>query len=850
MILPLFLGEAVLKTLGFDNQGNSGFLATTLVDDEKINQFRVAEWLRRQVVLHQGVSRTIAVNSATEVLEWLGMPAQLSRIVVGRIVDLLIDTGDLGQGTVFGQPFLLPMPRRAVLMPGGNIALLGGADFSGRPPRHRLALFPEAHTSSDFPEVDILQELGRPRYELDGVRYPELKSKPPLAATDGEAWSKFASEWSRVSRTGRSSFDTLPRQFRKAVALCGFVDVEIEQWELRDEAVEFLNLWLGTAEVPENNILPTGFDPEQLAIVTASPHARLVVEAGPGTGKTHVAIGRIARLIDEGVPASRIWLLSFTRVAVEEMRNRVSEKIGNGSASALNVATFDSFAWRLNTYFDHPGLSAPASYDQAISKTIELLAARDTALEDFLGTIEHVIIDEAQDLVGSRKEMVSLFLEGLSSHCGITVLGDFAQAIYGWQETSVAPSKLLQDVLAQGEHSMFQKVRLSTDHRTDNPKLSRMFTDARETLRRADLSPQERYERIRMMIEEVADVAQFGSLESVAALGGRSLVLFRGRKALLASTHALAKRGMRFRIKLSNRSEIVAPWIGAVFAGLDPAVRINRADLDTLLEDAGIDPIDLDAQTAWDELRSISEEPGATISVAAVCSRVERNLPVRFLSDHFGTQGPVFSTIHGSKGKEADKVFMFLPARPNPDDRDTDWDEEARILYVGATRAKRQLLIGSRRSGYMRPAPSGRMWRGRREDFSAEIGLPGDVMPAARVTDISFTRAAVRRLIGIKDVPLPSIARRQSGDRPYELLVADAESGEVAVGYLSDQFVDDIGRIAGCSRGDLPDLLSGFFVVGGTTVVWKDGPDRAVNYGLALAPVLMGFVQIQIGANE
>jgi DNA helicase II / ATP-dependent DNA helicase PcrA len=843
------LGEAVLKTLGFNNSGNSAFLASTLVDGDKVSQFGVAEWLRRQVVLHQGVSRTIAVNSATEVLEWLGKPAQLARIVVERIVDLLIDTGDIGQGTAFGQPFLLSMPRRAVVMPSGNIALLGGADFPSRPPTHPLALFPHVQTSSDLSEVDILQELGRPRYELEGVHYPELKSKPPLA-TDGEVWSRFASEWSRVSRTGRGSLDTLPRQLRKAVALCGLVDVELEQWELRDEAVEFLNLWLGTAEVPENNILPSGFDPEQHLIVTASAHARLVVEAGPGTGKTHVAIGRIARLIDQGVPASRIWLLSFTRVAVEEMRNRVSEKIANGAASALNVATFDSFAWRLNTNFDHPGLSAPASYDQAISKTIKLLAARDTALEDFLGTIEHVIIDEAQDLVGSRKEMVSLFLDCLSSHCGITVLGDFAQSIYGWQETSAAPTKLLQDMLAQREHSTFQKVRLSTDHRTDNPKLSRMFTDARETLRRADLLPQERYERIRMMIEEVADVAQLGSLESVAALSGRSLVLFRGRKPLLATTHALAKRGIRFRIKLSNRSEIVAPWIGAVFAGLGPAVRINRADFDTLFEDAGVDPIDLDRQTAWDELRSISEEPGATISVAAVCSRVERNLPVRFLSDHFGTQGPVFSTIHGSKGKEADKVFMFLPARPNPDIPDTDWDEEARILYVGATRAKRQLLIGSRRSGYMRPAPSGRMWRGRREDFSAEIGLPGDVVPAAHITDISITRAAVLRLVGIKDVPISCIGRRQSGDQAYELVVTDAESGEVAVGYLTDEFANDLARIGGCRRSDLPDLLSGFFVVGGTTVVWKAGPDRAVNYGLALAPVLMGFVQIQIGASE
>jgi superfamily I DNA/RNA helicase len=42
-----------------------------------------------------------------------------------------------------------------------------------------------------------------------------------------------------------------------------------------------------------------GWDANQLDVIQAPPDARLVVEAGPGTGKTAVACARLSYLISE-----------------------------------------------------------------------------------------------------------------------------------------------------------------------------------------------------------------------------------------------------------------------------------------------------------------------------------------------------------------------------------------------------------------------------------------------------------------------------------------------------------------------------------------------------------------------
>jgi len=86
-------------------------------------------------------------------------------------------------------------------------------------------------------------------------------------------------------------------------------------------------------------------NPQQLAAVTAPPGPALVI-AGAGSGKTRTLTYRVAYLIEQGIPADRILLLTFTNKAAGEMMRRVSSLLGHELAS-LWGGTFHSIGARV-----------------------------------------------------------------------------------------------------------------------------------------------------------------------------------------------------------------------------------------------------------------------------------------------------------------------------------------------------------------------------------------------------------------------------------------------------------------------------------------------------------------------
>ena len=84
---------------------------------------------------------------------------------------------------------------------------------------------------------------------------------------------------------------------------------------------------------------------QQLAAVTAPPGPSLVI-AGAGSGKTRTLIYRVAYLLEQGIPADRILLLTFTNKAAREMMRRVADLLGQELAS-LWGGTFHSMGNRI-----------------------------------------------------------------------------------------------------------------------------------------------------------------------------------------------------------------------------------------------------------------------------------------------------------------------------------------------------------------------------------------------------------------------------------------------------------------------------------------------------------------------
>jgi ATP-dependent DNA helicase UvrD/PcrA len=73
----------------------------------------------------------------------------------------------------------------------------------------------------------------------------------------------------------------------------------------------------------------------------------LLVVAGAGSGKTRTLAARVARLIEDGTPADRILLLTFTRRAAADMLRRAGALIEDRSSGRVWGGTFHGTANRL-----------------------------------------------------------------------------------------------------------------------------------------------------------------------------------------------------------------------------------------------------------------------------------------------------------------------------------------------------------------------------------------------------------------------------------------------------------------------------------------------------------------------
>jgi DNA helicase-2/ATP-dependent DNA helicase PcrA len=99
----------------------------------------------------------------------------------------------------------------------------------------------------------------------------------------------------------------------------------------------------------EESRLTAGLNEDQARAATFGDGPLLVI-AGAGTGKTRTLVHRVAALIERGIAAERILLLTFTRRAAGEMLSRVEQLVGAAGAR-VHGGTFHSVGHRLLRQF-------------------------------------------------------------------------------------------------------------------------------------------------------------------------------------------------------------------------------------------------------------------------------------------------------------------------------------------------------------------------------------------------------------------------------------------------------------------------------------------------------------------
>jgi DNA helicase-2/ATP-dependent DNA helicase PcrA len=241
------------------------------------------------------------------------------------------------------------------------------------------------------------------------------------------------------------------------------------------------------AKATEELLLPQNrqLNPEQQAAVE-SEAARIIVQAGPGTGKTHTLVQRAVRLIAAG--QGPVLVITFTNKAAEGIRQRLSTALGT-EQSLPWVDTFHGFClhWLRRLKPDltlvgpemrqriflrqYPQLSdrerkdlqrqasllladqrvLPESYaeddplrpyfaaylrehslldlDEVVPACTALLHRDSSFAAEVRATAAHLLVDEFQDLNAAQYELVRLLAENGS----VFAIGDPDQAIYGFR---------------------------------------------------------------------------------------------------------------------------------------------------------------------------------------------------------------------------------------------------------------------------------------------------------------------------------------------------------------------------------------------------------------------------------
>jgi hypothetical protein len=595
-------------------------------------------------------------------------------------------------------------------------------------------------------------------------------------------------------------------------------------------------------------------------VIESSPEKCILVDAGPGTGKTAVACARVAWLINNGVFGDKIWLISFTRTAVQEIRNRIRTSLNNEeSAYAVKVATLDSHAWQIFSGFDG-GANLNGTYNENIGKLTQLIREDITGdISEYLESVEHLIVDEAQDIVGIRAELLMEIIGKLSDNCGITVFSDDAQAIYGFSQNEDdnednKKQKTLSEQIREKLGNRFSMCELNKVYRTNSHTLNELFTDTRKKVLKPSDKPLNKLCEIRGEISRLADKSE----KVLDNYPENCFLLYRRRAEVLMAASNFRKNP--HRIRMAELPICIHPWVGACFSEHSDKT-LSKKDFMKYWID-GVEGTTLakgiDSGIAWAQLVRLAGKTHSIIDMTKLRRLLgHEKPPADFCSSEIGTGGPIIGTIHSSKGRETDIVYLNMPKES--DNKKTDFDEETRVVFVGATRARKYLKVGNRYNDIfqIRLKSSGRVYSKDKGDPRVEIGRIGDVLATgiagtAYYANEDSVRLHQKSLLSMADKINSAIATYKHSFGRYFYRVK-LEDDDEYFAVLNERLSDELFRIGKDIYGYKkrpPDKLTDLRIYGIRTIVLPPDSLECDNIyepwassGIMLAPVILGYTK-------
>ncbi len=419
----------------------------------------------------------------------------------------------------------------------------------------------------------------------------------------------------------------------------------------------------------------------QMDIISDKGSRCIVVAAGPGSGKTRVLVHKLASLLLlEDVKHEQLLMLTFSRAAATEFKQRLMELIGN-AAHFVEIKTFHSYCFDL--------LGRVGNLEESrnvVSNAAEMICQGEVEPNKIGKTV--LVIDEAQDMGVEEHALVKALMTN-NEEMRVIAVGDDDQNIYEFRGSDSG----YMYRLAQESGSTF--VEMTENYRSAHHPVAFANAFLKTIDKRIKSSPIISMRKEEGWVEVTRHQSKYMYQPLVENLLQHK---DKGTSCVLTQTNEEAVILMALLRKHGINSKLIQSMDGLRFW--------NMAEMRYFLRYINMRiKTSLITEELWEEAKqntfSTYDRSLSLMYVKRCVDQFEQTNKTKYFSDFkefvfessvedfcdVSGADVVVSTIHRAKGREFDDVYMLIS---------DSYVKDAHLMrryYVGMTRAKNRLFI-------------------------------------------------------------------------------------------------------------------------------------------------------------
>lgn len=419
----------------------------------------------------------------------------------------------------------------------------------------------------------------------------------------------------------------------------------------------------------------------QMEIISDKESRCIVVAAGPGSGKTRVLVHKLASLLlMEDVKHEQLLMLTFSRAAATEFKQRLMGLIGN-AAHFVEIKTFHSYCFDL--------LGRIGNLDEVkdvVAKAAEMINNGDVEPNKIGKTV--LVIDEAQDMGAEEFALVKALMSN-NEDMRVIAVGDDDQNIFEFRGSD---SEYMFR-MSQQPGSRF--IEMTENYRSAVHPVRFANSFVRYISNRMKTTPIISKREENGWVEVTRHISDYMYQPLVHKLlqnkkGGTSCVLTQTNEEAVIITALLRRYGISARL--------IQSMDGFAFCNMAEVRYLMKYISKRVSSPMISDDLWQEAKQATFAAYNGSQSLSYVKRCMELFEQTNKNkyfndfkefVMESSLEDFCDLSGAevVVSTIHKSKGREFDDVYMLISGGYTKD------DNLMRRYYVGITRAKNRLYI-------------------------------------------------------------------------------------------------------------------------------------------------------------